>query len=124
MDRITLHNLEIKTIKVIPMFLALVAVANTTLSYFDIDWPILSYIGGVSILPLIFLYLSSYAFQFCEYHRMFLHYVTLTWILNIIDYYWGIPVSDKNMFLIYMVITGVFLFIVLYMYIRSLKDKK
>lgn len=123
MDRILLHNLEIKTIKVIPMLLALITLLNTLLSYFDIDAPILSYIGGISILPLIFLYLSSYTFEFCEYHRMFLHYVTVNWILNIIDYYYGIPVSNKNMFLIYMIITGIFLFMILYLYLKSRNRK-
>ena len=121
MNKTTLHSLEIKTIKVIPMLLALVALTNTILSYFDIDAPILSYLGGVSILPLIFLYLSSYSFSFCEYHRMFLHYVTLNWILNIIDYYWGIPVSNKNLFLIYMIIAGIFMFVILYLYLKSRK---
>jgi hypothetical protein len=123
MDRIRLHNLEIKVIKVIPMLLALTALLNTLLSYFYMEVPLLSYIGGVSILPLLFLYLSSYSFNFCEYHRMFLHYVTLTWVLNIIDYYWGIPVSDKNLFLLYMIIAGIFLFVILYLYLKSRKKK-
>lgn len=54
----------------------------------------LSYIGGISVIPLIFLYLASYMFRFCEYHRMFLHYIVFTWIINITDYYVGIPISD------------------------------
>ena len=123
MDRIRLHNLEIRTIKAIPMFLALIAVANTMLSYFDIDVPLLSYIGGISVLPLLFLYLSSYAFQFCEYHRMFLHYLTINWLLNIIDYYYGIPVSDKELFILYIALAGIFLFIILYLYMVNHKKK-
>ena len=111
-DRRRLYRVEVYTIKVIPMLLALTSLLNTVLSYFEIDAPILSYIGGISILPLLFLYLSSYVFRFCLYHRLFLHYVTLNWILNIIDYYWGIPVSDKSLFLLYMVITGIFLFLI------------
>jgi hypothetical protein len=101
------------------MLLALVHLFNTLLSYFDIDVPLLSYIGGVSILPLLFFYLASYAFRFCEYHRIFLHYITINWILNIIDYYWGIPVPDKELFLIYMVIAGVALFLALYLYLKT-----
>ena len=123
MDRIRLHNLEIKTIKVIPMLLAITALLNTLLSYFGIDLAILSYIGGVSIFSLVFLYLSSYAFEFCECHRIFLHYVSLNWVLNIYDYYIGIPVSDKEMLMIYFVITGVFLFIILYLHLRTLKNR-
>ena len=105
------------------MVLAMLAVLNTTLSYFYIDLTILSYIGGVSVLSLAFFYLASYVFKFCEYHRMFLHYITLNWVLNIVDYYWGIPISDKGMFLIYMVITGIFLFIILYLYLKTKKKK-
>lgn len=116
-----LHKLLVFSLKVIPMLLALTALLNTILSYMDTDIPLLSYIGGVSVLPILFLYLSSYAFRFCSYHRMFLHYVALNWILNIYDYYWGIPVSDKSLFLIYMIITGVFLFLILYLHQKHRK---
>ena len=122
MDRLLLHNLEIKTIKVIPMLLAAIALLNTILSYYDIDVALLSYLGGVSLLPLIFLYLSSYAFRFCSYHRMFLHYVSITWIMNTYDYYIGIPVSDKELFMISMIIAGIFIFLVLYSYMKSRKE--
>ena len=118
-----LHKLLLLTLKVIPMLLALVCLLNTTLSYFEIDLVILSYIGGVSVLPLIFLYLSSYAFRFCEYHRMFLHYVTLNWVINIYDYYIGIPLSDRNMLALYLIVTCIFLFVILYLYLKSRKKK-
>ena len=118
-----LHKWILLLLKSIPMILALTALLNTLLSYYDIDMPLLSYLGGISLFPLIFLYLASYAFQFCEYHRMFLHYVTINWILNIVDYYWGIPVSDKDLFLLYIAITGISLFIILYLYLKSRKRK-
>lgn len=117
-----LYKVELYLIKIIPMIISGIYVLNTILSYFDIDVPVLSYIGGVSLLPLAFLYLSSYVFKFCLYHRMFLHYITLNWVLDIIDYNWGIPVSDKELFLLYMVITGVFLFIILYLKFRVCKS--
>ena len=112
----TLHKWVVFILKIIPMLLAATALLNTVLSYWDIDVPLLSYLGGVSVFPLIFLYLASYAFRFCECHRMFLHYVSVNWILNIVDYYIGIPVSNKDLFLIYMVITCVVLFIILYIH--------
>lgn len=118
----TLYKWELISIKTIPMILAAVSLLNILLSYFDIDVPLLSYIGGISLLPLIFLYLSSVVFRFCVYHRLFLHYVSLNWILNIVDYYIGIPVSNKNMFLIYIIITGVFLFLILYFHQKCKKD--
>ena len=115
----SLHKWVLLTLKVIPMLLAAIALLNTILSYWDIDIPLLSYLGGVSLFPLIFLYLSSYAFKFCACHRMFLHYVSVTWILNIIDYYIGIPVSNKELFLLYMILSGMFLFIILYLHLTK-----
>lgn len=117
----TLYKLELYLLKIIPMLLALIAFLNTVLSYFDIDLVIWSYIGSVSLLPLIFLYMSSYVFRFCEYHRMFLHYVVITNVLNVYDYYVGIPISDRELIVLHMIITGISLFIILYLYVKSTK---
>lgn len=118
--RNSLYKIELYLIKVIPMLTAAVCLLNTILSFcFGIDAPILSYIGGVSIFTLIFFYLSSYVFRFCEYHRMFIHYITFNWALNIYDYYIGIPLDDRGLFATYMIITGISLFIILYLYLKS-----
>ena len=117
----TLYKIELGLLKVIPMILALTALLNSILSYFGIDLYILSYIGGVSIFTMLFLYLSSYVFKFCEYHRMFLHYIVSTWIINIIDYYIGIPISDLEYLCLQMIIAGISLFIILYLYVKSHK---
>lgn len=117
----TLHKIELGLLKVIPMILALTALLNSILSYFGIDLYILSYIGDVSIFTMLFLYLSSYVFKFCEYHRMFLHYIVSTWIINIIDYYVGIPISDLEYLCLQMIIAGISLFIILYLYVKSHK---
>ena len=45
---------------------------------------------------------------------MFLNYVVVNDLLSIYDYYIGIPVSDIGMFLIHIIITGVFFYIILY----------
>ena len=117
----TLYKIELGLLKVIPMILALTALLNSILSYFGIDLYILSYIGGVSIFTMLFLYLSSYVFKFCEYHRMFLHYIVSAWIINIIDYYVGIPISDLEYLCLQMIIAGISLFIILYLYVKSHK---
>lgn len=117
----TLYKLELYLLKVIPMLLALIAFLNTVLSYFDIDLVIWFYIGSVSLLPLIFLYMSSYVFKFCEYHRMFLHYVVVTNVLNVYDYYVGIPISDRELLVLHMIIAGISLFVILYLYVKDTK---
>ena len=111
-----IHRLTIGALKIIPMLLALTTLLNQILSFFWIDIAAFGYIGGVSLLPMIFLYLASYCFQFCEYHRMFLHYVVVCDIITLIDYYIGIPISSVALFLINLIIAGIALFFILYLH--------
>lgn len=69
------------------MIIALAYLVNTVSSYLDIDLPILASIAGMSLIPLVFMYISSYVFRFCEYHRIFLHYIAINDIINIYDWY-------------------------------------
>ena len=116
------YRMFLLDLKILPILLAAVSLLNIVLSYFGIDLALLSYMGGLSLLPLAFLYRASYTFQFCAYYRVFLHYASLTWILNIIDYYIGIPISDRALFLSYMGITCIFMFIALYYHQKCRRD--
>ena len=89
-----LYKVTVIVLKILPMLLAFIILWNFILSYFNIDLVILSYIGGVSLITILFIYITSYTFKFCEYHRMFLHYIVITWIISIIDLYIGIPIND------------------------------
>lgn len=110
-----LYKIELYLLKIIPMIMAALHLMSTILFYFGIDLEILSYLGGVSFLTLGFLYLSSYVFKFCEYHRMFLHYIVVTNLISIYDTYIGIPISDGTLFIYNMSIAGIFLFLILYL---------
>jgi hypothetical protein len=103
------------------MVMAFNCLLNSTLSYFNIDVCILSYLGSCSVLMLIYLYIASYVFRFCEYHRMFLHYIVVNTILNTYDYYIGIPLNDLHLLILYLSITGVFLFLLLYLHVKTTK---
>ena len=113
-----LYKIELYLLKVIPMIIAALCLANTTLFYFGIDATILTYIGGVSFLTLGFLYLSSYVFKFCAYHRMFLHYIVVVNILSYIDLEYGIPLSDFNLFIMYTSIAAIFMFLIIYLKVK------
>lgn len=117
-----LYKMLLVSLKIIPMIVAFLSLANTILSYFDLYSDLFSFVGGLSLLSLLFLYLSSYAFGFCSYHRMFLHYITITWIINIYDYYIGIPVDEFNFLCFHMILAGIFLFIILYLYVKINKE--
>ena len=115
----SLYKIELYLLKVMPMLLASIYLINTVLSYYDIVLPALSYIGGLSFIPLLFMYISSYVFRFCSYHRMFLHYVVINDLINLIDYYYTLPISDWELFILHMSIAGISLFIILYLYVKS-----
>lgn len=117
----TLYKVELYLLKIMPMVIALVYLVNTVSSYFGIDLPLFSSIAGVSLIPLIFMYVSSYVFRFCEYHRMFLHYIVINDTINIYDWYIGIDISDRNLFILHIIIAGISLFIILFLYVKSHK---
>lgn len=113
-----LYKAVLVFIKVIPMLLVFCDVLNTVLCFYGKECCWISFIGGVSFLTLAFLYLVSYLFQFCRYHRMFLHYVTVSNILSIVDLEVGIPISDRCLFDVHCILFGLFLFLVLYFYLH------
>lgn len=80
-----LYKIMLLTLKILPMLTALFAFLNILFSYFEIDTAIISYIGGHSVLSLLFMYIISYTFNFCEYHRMFIHYALITSIISVYD---------------------------------------
>jgi len=108
-----IYKIELYVLKVIPMLLALCSFLNTILFYFGINLTILTYFGGVSFLTIGFLYISSYAFQFCSYHRMFLHYILIVNIISYIDMKFNIPISDFNLLILYSTIAFISMIIIL-----------
>ena len=114
-----LYKIELYLLKVMPMLLAAIYLVNTVLSYYDIVVPALSYIGGLSFIPLVFMYISSYVFRFCSYHRMFLHYIVINDLINLIDYHYTLPISDWELLILHMSIAGISLFIILYLYVKG-----
>ena len=107
-------KLFIGFLKILPMVLAGLFLLNTVLSYFYIDWTLLSYLASVGLIPWLFIIAASYKLHFCEHHRMFLWYILANNILCWVDYEYTIPVSNKGLFLIHIIVAGLFLFLVLY----------
>lgn len=116
-----LYKILLLTLKSIPMLTAIGYTLNTLFAYIGIDTPVFSHICGISLLPWAFILLSAYVFKFCIYHRMFLYYVLIIDIINSVDYYIGIPISTMNLFAIHAVIISVFLFLILYFYVKHHK---
>lgn len=118
------ESLRNKTLRVkrflryLPMVMAGLCLLNTVLSYYDIDVSILSYLSGVGLIPLVFVFLSSYMFKFCAYHRMFLWYIVVNNIICWADYNYELPISNWDYLVLHFIIAGVFLFIILYLKLK------
>lgn len=118
-----MYKLELLSVKYIPILIALIVLLNAILSYFDIYLDALNYIAGTSFLTLIPMYISSYAFKFCEYHRMFIHYILTHKLVLTVDLYIGIPISDLTLLGLNLMVAGVFLFIILYLHQKCKNDR-
>lgn len=117
-------KLFIGFLKVLPMVLAGLFLANTILSYFYIDYEIISYLAGVGFIPWLFIMMASYRLRFCEYHRMFLWYIFANNVICWIDSQLGLPISNWNYFVLHIIIAGLFLFLVLYFHQKLRKKPK
>lgn len=67
------------------------------------------------------MYLTSYAFKFCVYHRLPLHYTVVNELINIIDCYYHIPISNLEFLMLYLIIAGITLFLIVYFYVKAHK---
>ena len=112
------HKVFLGFLKVLPMIMAGLFLLNTVLSYFYIEVSAISYLAGVGIVPWLFIMVASYIFKFCEYHRMFLWYILVNNILCWLDYEYTLPISNRSLFLVHIIVAGGFLFLVLYFWRR------
>ena len=114
-------KLFIGFLKILPMVLAGLFLTNTILSYFYIDYEIISYLAGVGFIPWLFIMMASYRLHFCEYHRMFLWYIFANNVICWTDSQFGLPISNWSYFVLHIIIAGFFLFLVLYFYQKCRK---
>ncbi len=119
-----LYKIFLSVIKFLPNILAVSKIIGLILNYFEITSFVLTCFGGTSILFLGLLYLISFVFRFCGIYRLSLNYVTLIYILTIIDYYFGIPFSTPDLYRLYIFITGIFISSWIYIWYKNRKNPK
>ena len=124
MRRIVIYKLELICIKYIPIIVALLSLLDNILMYCDISLDILSYIAGASILTTIPMYISSYVYKFCKYHRMFIHYIVVNKVIAMIDNYIIIPLSDFYLLLFNMIIAGIFFIFCIVLSLKIWREKQ
>lgn len=112
------HKILILILKYIPMLLALLYVINTLLKWYNPALT-LGWLCGTSLISLIFLYIASYAFSFCSYHRIFLHYIAIIELINWLDWIFEFPLSIDIFILIQLFLFIICAFIALYLHMKE-----
>lgn len=119
MEDACLRKLLIWFIKVIPVCISVAMVLYTILAMFKIHLAILSTVAGFSIISATILLLNSFVFKFCFYHRIFIYYIYIVNLLNIIDWYLLISVSSKWFIAISIILFMVCAFAALYLHMKK-----
>ena len=117
--RSKLYKAEIALIKALPFLLAVLYLIATILDYYMMSSTIINYIALGIVY--VFIYISSYVFKFSEYHRMPIHYIVLINLLSIYDVYIGIPLDTFRLMQMYAIITCLFIFLTVYLYVKNHK---
>ena len=101
-----LCRLILYMLKIIPYVIAVGYIAYTGFTFYNMDLPFIRYIVHLSVLPWLFLYLSSLAFKFCYVHRLPLYYILINDSITVLDYYLGIPLDVYQLMMLHSVILG------------------
>lgn len=117
---IKLYKLLILSSKVFPILIALCYLLNVVLSYFGMNDVPLNYLGGMSFIPLLYLYITSYTLKLCNYHRIYLHYIVLVDIINILDFYYFIPLNNLEYVMLFLILFILAMFITLYLKLKKI----
>ena len=98
---------EQKLLQIIPVIMALSFFSNTLVTSMT-TLAVIHYIG-LLIAPAMYFYVTSYVFNFNPYIMTCMGYIFVVDALNITDYYFGIPISDTNLWTIHIIIALLFI---------------
>lgn len=117
----TLYKVFLVILKYIPVFVTLTYILNSILCIINIDIPVLSNIAGMSLSTWVFMYIATFVFRFCIYHRLLLYYILTADLVNITDYYIGLPLEDMGLISLNLSLVGVLIIALLANHVRSYK---
>lgn len=112
-----MKNIFIFLIKFMPVIQMMGMLFSNTLYYFNINNSIIyliNYLVGNSIITTFVLFICSYLFGFCNWHRIILIANTINITITTIDGIYNIPVPFLELLILYYSISILFLFIALY----------
>lgn len=122
-----MKRLFIVLIKYIPIIQMVGMLFNNILYCFS-DIYIISYlldfIIGNSITTTFLLYVCSYVFGFCKWHRFIITANIINLLIANLDAYYRIPISDIQLLIVYHFIAALFICISTYIHIKNNRDER
>ena len=90
-----MYKVTILLLKVLPMVMVFAYLTMLCCFYYAPKYVVVPHLLGTVFAPLAFIYITSYVFKFCEFHRIFIHYYAFISILNVSDHYLHPYFNDK-----------------------------
>ena len=113
------HKLFLLCAKWIPVVTAIGILVTNTIAYYgcnDIVVDIFNFNIGTSVAGVILMYVCSYAFNFCTWHRVVISYNASVMLLTFFIRYTSIECGYSLLLLLYYILAGVFTLIGLYLH--------
>lgn len=121
-----LRKLLILLIKYIPIIQMVGMLFNNIIYYFNINNTItytLDFIIGNSIITTILLYICSYIFKFCKWHRIIITANLINIFIAQIDIIFYIPISDLVLLITYYIISVIAIIVATYNHLKQNKSE-
>ena len=116
MSKIKLKDIFVLLIKYIPI-IQMVGMLVNLLYYFGLFRPIcyiMDFALGNSIITTFLLFVCSYLFGFCNWHRLIITSNFINILIANIDVLFTIPISNLHLLSLYFAVYLIFLFIIVY----------
>ena len=119
-----LYKYTISLLRILPIFMVLSYLLMLTCFYYTPRLVIIPHLIGTVGAPLAFIYITSYVFRFCAFHRVFIHYYAFINVLNVSHHYFADVFNPNIVTIIHESGSLIFAISAIILYIRKCKNDK
>lgn len=111
-------------LKVLPIIMVIAYFLMLVCFYHFPTLMVVPHLLGTVGAPLAFIYITSYVFRFCAFHRIFIHYYAFINVLNVTHHYFANKLNYDLVTFLHETGTIIFLVSAVIMYIHKYKKDK
>ena len=117
-----MKKLILLLLKAVPCIGVLACASNSMLSYFGFNLEWLGY-AAILFFFVVWFMLAKF-FGFCSFYYILVLYIITREALNLLDYYVGVPVSNKGFFILHISLFGFYALLYTFLHVRDTKKLK